>query len=193
MRTLLAGIALAVAGLPAVQMGAVRRSRCVRQTGWETWWHSDSAPSAWRAPLPAVTDRVTWRQVAPGVERGEFSLSGDGEAFRVRVIVVRLDPAQVEFKLVKPKDGKVFAGRWEVSEAPEDAIFAVNAGQFTDTQPWGWLVQDGVERQAPGRGRWRPASSSMRRARCGWCRRTRSALVSGSAAGVPVISDAAVR
>ena len=120
--------------------------------GWETWWRADSAPSTWRAPLSAVIDRVAFRAVAPGLERGEFTLSGEGEAFRVRVIVVRLDPAQLEFRLVKPTDGRVFAGRWSVDEAPDDAIFAINAGQFTDNRPWGWLVQDGVERQVPGRG-----------------------------------------
>jgi hypothetical protein len=151
-RTLLAGLVLAVAGLPAPTMGKGPALAVRASGGWETWWHADSAPAAWRAPLPAITERVRWQQVAPGLERGEFSLSGDGEAFRVRVIVARLDPAELEFRLVKPADGKVFAGRWSVDEAPDDAIFAVNAGQFTDNRPWGWLVQDGVERQVPGQG-----------------------------------------
>lgn len=152
MRTLLAGFALAVAGLPATNAGEGPALAVRAPGGWLTWWYADAAPSAWRAPLPAVTDRVEWRQVAPGLERGEFTLSGDGEAFRVRVIVARLDPALLTFRLVKPADGRVFAGRWSVDEAPEDAIFAVNAGQFTDNRPWGWLVQDGMERQVPGRG-----------------------------------------
>jgi hypothetical protein len=119
--------------------------------GWETWWRGDAAPVKWERALPAVADRVMWRAASPGVEWGEFSLSGEGEAFRVRVIVARLDPLLLRFELVKPADGRVFAGRWSVDEAPGDAVFAVNAGQFSD-QPWGWLVQDGVERQAPGRG-----------------------------------------
>ena len=152
MRTLLAGLAIGVAGLPAVHTGDGPALAVRAPSGWETWWQADAAPSAWRGPLAAVTDRVAWQQVAPGMERGEFSLSGDGEAFRVRVIVVRLDPALLEFRLVKPADGRVFAGRWSVDEAPADAIFAINAGQFTDNRPWGWLVQDGVERQGPGRG-----------------------------------------
>ncbi len=157
MRAALVGLALAVAGLPAPNIGAGPSLAVRAPSGWETWWHADAAPSAWRAPLPAVTDRVAWRQVAPGLERGEFSLSGDGEAFRVRVIVARLDPAQLEFRLVKPADGRVFAGRWAVDEAPEEAVFAVNAGQFTDNRPWGWMVQDGVERQVPGTGPLAPA------------------------------------
>ncbi len=182
-----------MAGLPASPMRGGPELAVRAPGGWETWWQADAAPSAWRAPLPALTDRVTWRQVAPGLERGEFTLSGEGEAFRVRVIVVRLDPAALEFRLVKPADGRVFAGRWSVDEAPDDAIFAINAGQFTDNRPWGWLVQDGVERQAPGRGPLAPgvmvdASGTVR-------------LVSpdsigvgarGGCTGVPVLSDAAL-
>lgn len=152
MRTLLAGLALVIAGLPVTQAGDGPALAVRAPGGWQTWWQAESAPSAWRAPLAAVNDQVVWRQVAPGLDRGEFTLSGDGEAFRVRVIVARLDPSVLEFRLVKPADGRVFAGRWSVDEAPADAIFAINAGQFTDNRPWGWLVQDGVERQAPGQG-----------------------------------------
>ena len=157
MRAILAGFALAVAGLPAPVPGDGPALAVRAPHGWETWWQDDAAPTQWTGPLPAVADRVTWRQASPGVEWGEFSLSGDGEAFRVRVIVARLDPAQLEFRLVKPANGKVFAGRWAVDEAPEETVFAVNAGQFTDDRPWGWMVQDGVERQAPGTGPLAPA------------------------------------
>jgi len=124
--------------------------------GWETWWQDDAAPTRWTGPLPAVADRVRWRVASPGVEWGEISLAGEGEAYRIRVIVARLDPAALEFRLVKPKDGRVFAGRWAVEEAPADAVFAVNAGQFQD-RPWGWVLQEGEERQAPGRGPLAPA------------------------------------
>jgi hypothetical protein len=102
-------------------------------------------------PLPAMADRIAWRQAAPGVDWGELSLSGRGEAFRVRVIVARLDPRAIELRLVKPRNGPVYAGRWDIDDAPASAVFAVNAGQFT-AGPWGWLVQDGVERQPPGSG-----------------------------------------
>jgi exopolysaccharide biosynthesis protein len=85
------------------------------------------------------------------VEWGQLSVSGDGEAFRVRVIVVRLDPRALDIRLAKPADGPVYAGRWDIDDAPGSAVFAVNAGQFT-AGPWGWLVQDGVERQPPGSG-----------------------------------------
>jgi len=144
-------VALSLMGLPVPAVVREPALAVRASGGWETWWRGAEAPVRWRAALPAVADRVEWRQASPGVEWGELSLSGDGEAFRVRVIVARLDPALLEFRLVKPADGKVFAGRWAVDDAPAEAVFAVNAGQFIDL-PWGWVVQDGVERQAPGRG-----------------------------------------
>lgn len=125
-------------------------------SGWETWWEPATAPTQWTGPLPAVTDRITWKQAGPGVELGQFSLAGEGEAHRIRVIVARLDPQQLEFRLVKPRDGRIFAGRWSVDEAPAGALFAINAGQFSD-QPWGWVKVAGDELQPPGRGPLAPA------------------------------------
>ena len=108
-------------------------------------------------------DRRSSRGVRPdpggrcrGARVGEISLAGHGEAFRVRLIVARLDPRAFELRLVKARDGPVFAGRWDIAEAPAEAVLAVNAGQFT-AQPWGWVVLDGVERQRPGRGPLAPA------------------------------------
>jgi len=72
------------------------------------------------------------------------------------LILVRLEPRALELQLIKPPNGPTFAGRWEVAEAPVEAVLAINARQFTD-QPWGWLVLDGVERQRPGRGPLAPA------------------------------------
>ncbi len=124
--------------------------------GWHTWWRGEAAPQRWLDPLPAVADQIRWRRSAPGLEWGELTLSGDGEAFRVRTIVVRLDPRALELRLVDPPDGPRLAGRWDIDEAPPGAVVALNAGQFTD-RPWGWLVQEGVERQLAGRGRLAPA------------------------------------
>ena len=83
---------------------------------------------------------------------GAFSLQGGNALWRLRVILVRMDPAAVEMRLVVPPrrpDG--YAGRWTVDEAPDQALVAVNAGQFTGP-PWGWLVTDGQRRQPPGTG-----------------------------------------
>jgi hypothetical protein len=119
--------------------------------GWETWWRSETAPTRWADPLPAIADRVQWRRAAAGLEWGQFSLAGHGEAFRIRVIVARLDPGAVELRLIRPPDGHLEGGRWDISEAPPGAVLAVNAGQFVD-RAWGWIVQNGVERQRPGSG-----------------------------------------
>jgi hypothetical protein len=151
---MLAGLALALQGAAVPDPGPTLAVKTA--SGWETWWRSDSAPVRWAAPLPAIADRVGWRRAGPGLEWGELTLAGNGEAFRVRVIVVRFDPKALELRLIKPPDGPVFSGRWTIGEAPADAVLALNAGQFAD-QPWGWVVQDGIERQRPGRGPLAPA------------------------------------
>ncbi|HEX5632253.1 MAG TPA: phosphodiester glycosidase family protein [Gemmatimonadales bacterium] len=144
---------LLAGALVALPSAPVRGPELAVRAGgkWETWWRAESAPVRWAAAHPALAGRVAWRRAAAGLEWGELSMSGSGEAYRVRVILVRLDPAKLELRLVKPADGETFAGRWSLDDAPADALLALNAGQFT-AGPWGWLVQDGVERQAPGRG-----------------------------------------
>lgn len=119
--------------------------------GWHTWWRAAEAPARWTAGHPAVMNGIAWRVASPGVEWGELQLSGEGEAHRVRVVLVRLDPAKLAFRLVVPPKDGVWAGRWSVDEAPADAVLAMNAGQFT-AGPWGWLVRDGVEEARPGIG-----------------------------------------
>ncbi len=80
-------------------------------------------------------------------------------------MLVRIDPALIELRLVVPPrrdDG--FAGRWSVSQAPAEAVFAVNAGQFT-SGPWGWVVQGGERRQRAGRGALAPGFAVTTRGR----------------------------
>ncbi|HET7600625.1 MAG TPA: phosphodiester glycosidase family protein [Gemmatimonadales bacterium] len=145
----LAGVLLVLALAPLASGPDPAPTLAVRASGgWETWWRADSAPERWNAPLPAVADRVKWRGAGRGLDWGELTLSGDGEAFRVRVIAVRVDPGAFEFRLILPARAGAFAGRWDIGEAPSEASLALNAGQFTD-EPWGWVVQDGVERQSP--------------------------------------------
>jgi hypothetical protein len=156
MRLLAVLVGLSLAEGPAVSWDPGPTLSVRTADGWETWWRGENAPVRWTAPLPAVAQRVAWRRAARGLEWGELTLSGEGEAYRVRLIVVRVEPRALAFELIKPPDGPVFSGRWEIAEAPADAVLALNAGQFTD-QPWGWLVLDGTERQGPGRGPLAPA------------------------------------
>jgi uncharacterized protein YigE (DUF2233 family) len=125
--------------------------------GWREWWRADKAPTRWQGPLPAVAGAVMWRPLAPGVQWGELQLSGDAEAWRIRAILVQLDPRQVrlETRLPRREDGRL--QRWSVDSAPAEAIVALNTGQFSSSGPWGWLVQSGEERLPPGSGPLAPA------------------------------------
>jgi hypothetical protein len=126
-------------------------------SGWEEWWRADRAPARWEAPLPVVAGAVEWRALAPGVEWGEISLSGSGEAWRVRVIVARLDPRSVRLTTQEVRRPDGLPGRWALDSAPDAAIVALNAGQFTSQGAWGWVVRDGRELRPPGTGPLAPA------------------------------------
>ena len=69
----------------------------------------------------------------------------------VRIIVVDIDPARVALSLDLARDGNAVLP-WSLDVAPPDAVLAMNAGQFTDDGPWGWVVHRGREWQRPGVG-----------------------------------------
>ena len=76
-----------------------------------------------------------------GIEWGELTLRGSGEAWRTRVVVVRIDPRRV--RLVLDTASARMHPAWTVARAPARAVFAVNAGQFGRTYPWGLVLLDG--------------------------------------------------
>ena len=80
------------------------------------------------------------------MEWGELQLRGASEAWRTRVVVVRLDPRRLELSLVP---AFTRGGRWTVSEAGSDAALALDAGQFRGSLPWGWVVTGGHEMLPP--------------------------------------------
>ncbi|AHG92938.1 Protein of unknown function DUF2233, periplasmic (plasmid) [Gemmatirosa kalamazoonensis] len=129
---------------------------------WRTWWTRGAAPSRWAGPDAALAAAVRWRAARPGLDWGELVLAADVgaalPALRVRVIVARVDPSRVALALhaaARPSGG---AGPWDLDAAPADAALALNAGQFTDAGPWGWVVHRGREIQAPGAG---PLSAAL--------------------------------
>jgi hypothetical protein len=133
--------------------GAGATSLSVSSNGeWRLWWRSDSAPTRWAAPLEVVTRPVVWRAAASGAEWGELRLSGSGEAWRVRVILVRLDPLRVRFQLDTAFEDGVLGAAWTIGQAPAQAVVALNVGQFTGSLPWGWVVLRGSEFLPPGHG-----------------------------------------
>jgi hypothetical protein len=141
-------VAILVAAAPlSSQTLAVRTA-----DGWRTWWRAESAPAAWRAAHPALDSTIAWRRAARGLELAELTMRGDGEAWRIRVLLARVDPTQVTMRVVvPPKRVDGFAGRWTIEDAPRNALLALNAGQFT-AGPWGWLLQEGTVRQPAGTG-----------------------------------------
>ncbi len=138
--------ALAAGGLPPSSLAVLGHGR------WVGWWDSTRAPAAWPAPDPTVAAAVAWRPAAAGMEWGELEISGTGEAWRLRVIVVRFDPARLRLELVTAnREGGTLAD-WSLDRLPPDAVLGVNAGQFTGGVTWGWLVVNGVVEQPPAPG-----------------------------------------
>jgi hypothetical protein len=142
---------------PAQSHGTLPPSSLSSRVGgrWVEWWRADAAPARWSAPASAVEHAVTWHALAPGLDWGEASLAGSGEAWRIRLILVRLDPKGYRFRLeaISGDDGRA---AWSVERAEAGAQLAVNAGQFDGARPWGWIVHGGSEAQAP-----RPGPLSM--------------------------------
>ncbi|MGZ8391326.1 MAG: phosphodiester glycosidase family protein [Gemmatimonadales bacterium] len=142
---LVAGTALAAAA-PGVKSGHSPDTLAVRGPGgWETWWRRDAAPVRWNGDAPLAA-RVAWRPGASGMEWGELQLRGASEAWRTRVVLVRLDPRRLDLSLVAAftrNEG------WTVSDADSGAVLALDAGQFRHSLPWGWVVSKGREVLAP--------------------------------------------
>lgn len=96
---------------------------------------------------------VIWHAVRPGVWQSEFPMERTGPLSVVRVTLIRIDPRQVTFQLEKNSRDYGMTAAWTIDSIPEDAVVALNAGQFIGGIPWGWLVRDGVEAKSPGAGR----------------------------------------
>lgn len=121
------------------------------------FWRERDAPRRWEAADLRLTNAIEWRPArSAGIAWAEFSMRGAGEARFTRVVLVRIDPRESRITLQHAIDD----GRpaWKLDRAPDEAVVALNAGMFTGAMPWGWLVQQGSERLAPGRG---PLSSAL--------------------------------
>ena len=134
------------------------------RAGWRGLWRPDSAPPVqWDAADASLVSGLRWKPGHPGIAFTEVPIRGDGEAWRTRAIIVRVDPKHVRFMLdtafraKRATDGAVIrSARWRVEDASARALLAVNAGQFDatlwGTLPWGWVVLRGDEWQRPGVG-----------------------------------------
>ncbi|MCC6318510.1 MAG: phosphodiester glycosidase family protein [Gemmatimonadaceae bacterium] len=104
------------------------------------------------AVLALAVPGLLWQPVRPGVWEREMPMAPRGPLAEVRVVALRFDPAQVRFSLQDVTRDYGLRGAWNVDSMPGSATAAFNAGQFIGGSPWGWLVRDGVEAQAPGTG-----------------------------------------
>ena len=150
---MLASLALAACAPARTPALAVRH-----QGSWIQWWRADRAPERWKQADPRVTRALSWRALGEGVRWATLDLAGAGPSWRTELIVVQVDPRRVRLSLemgLSPEDGRP---AWGLDRAPNQALVALNAGQFLLTMPWGWLVMDGVQRLAPGVG---PLSTAM--------------------------------
>src|SRR5262249_28346746 len=109
--------------------------------GWRTWWTAARSPARWVAGDSLLASALTFRRMSDGIELGEVTLAGSGEAWRTRLVVVRIDPARVRLALDTAMSGA--RASWTIERAPSAARFAVNAGQFVSSMPWGLVVLDG--------------------------------------------------
>ena len=126
--------------------------RGFHQGSWVTWWRSQSAPAQWRAADPLVASSVLWRPAAAGMERGELRLAGNGEAWRLLVVLVTLEPSRLRFESVPATRDAGTLPAWSLADRPATAVLALNTGQFTGGVPWGWLVHRGQVEQPPAPG-----------------------------------------
>ena len=97
----------------------------------------------------AALPRLSWHD-GP-VPWASWPVRLGAKALPVHLIVARVDPARLSLSLELLQRGDAI-GPWTIGQAPVNAVLAVNAGQFTDEGPWGWVVHRGREWQTPGRG-----------------------------------------
>lgn len=120
--------------------------------GWRVWWRSGNAPPTWRATDDILARGLRWSDVAPGLELAELRLAGSGEAWRMRLVVVRVDTDLIDLRLRRPINRTGSPGAWAVDSLSSGALLGINAGQFDGRTPWGWIVVAGRELQPPGTG-----------------------------------------
>lgn len=159
------GVLAAAVLLASVRLGAQPAPLAIAAgDGWRGLWRPEATPPVrWSSPDSLLLRAITWRAGRDGITWAELPLRGDGEAWRTRAIVVRLDPQRVRFALdtaftvrYDRNGAPMRSAAWRSSNVRRRAILAVNAGQFNATLlgslPWGWVVLDGREWRPPGVG-----------------------------------------
>ncbi|MGQ0562871.1 MAG: phosphodiester glycosidase family protein [Gemmatimonadota bacterium] len=102
--------------------------------------------------LSALASQLKWRAAQPGLDWTEIELRAGRWRLPVRAIVTRIDPRAFTFELTLSTRANGMTGAWNVDSAGADVALALNAGQFKETGPWGWLVLNAYEKRDPGHG-----------------------------------------
>ena len=149
-----AAVPVRVPALPALSALSASPATLSVRIGdqWIEWWRSDQAPARWNAADARVMSGIAWHAQGGPLEWGQLQLSGAGEAWRIRGIVVRLDPSRFRFRLATALSHGATQPEWSVDSAGRLAQLAFNAGQFAGAAPWGWVVHKGREIRPRGRG-----------------------------------------
>ena len=136
-------LAARAAAIPGQSTELPRSTLRVRDAGaWVTWWTSTDAPTRWGGAggggdsIP-LARRLRWNDEGNGLGWGVLQLAGDGEAWRTRLVVARLDPRRVRLELDTAFAEQRAAWTVERMSRPAfaDVILAVNAGQFVQALP----------------------------------------------------------
>lgn len=131
-------VASAVATAIAAQVADAQRATAI--------W----AISCTTAALPPALPRLQWHgDVA--LKWSTWPLVLGPNKVSVRIVAVDVDPTRIAMSLELARNGNELLP-WSLDIAPLDAQLAMNAGQFTDEGPWGWVVHRGREWQEPRRG-----------------------------------------
>lgn len=107
------------------------------------------APVVCESVSIVAAPRLTWR--GDVVQWTEWPVQLATTGVKVRVMIVKVPPKRLQFALAVHRVGNLMAP-WSIAHAPADAAVAINAGQFTDSGPWGWVVHRTRELQPPGTG-----------------------------------------
>jgi len=112
----------------------------------------DSLPATYLAPAALPLQNLNWQTAQPGLSWTELELQAGRLRIPVRAVIARIDPRQFDFELALLTRSNGMTGTWTVDSVTADVAFALNAGQFKETGPWGWLVMSSYERRDPGFG-----------------------------------------
>ena len=123
-----------------------------RTAGQEYALSRATLPRAFVPDSASLRSALSWHTLQPGLELSEFTVEAGRLGVDLRVTVLRIEAERFAFSLVQHTRANRMTGAWNVNLAPAAAAVALNAGQFKETGPWGWLVLDGQERRDPGYG-----------------------------------------